>query len=62
METKKLLRSKNNRMLAGVCGGVAQYFNIDPTLIRIIYAVLVIAGSIGLWIYLLMWLLVPEEK
>ena len=62
MEAKKLLRSKNNRMLAGVCGGVAEYFNLDPTIVRIIYAILTFAGFAGLLIYLIMWLLIPEEK
>ena len=62
MENKKLLRSKSNRMLAGVCGGVAEYFNLDPTLVRIIYAILFIAGSLGFWLYLIMWLIVPEDK
>ncbi len=62
MENKKLLRSKNNRMLAGVCGGVAEYFNLDPTIVRIIYVVLTFAGFAGLLIYLIMWLLIPENK
>ena len=62
MEDKKLMRSKNNRMLAGVCGGVAAYFNLDPTLVRIIYVVLTFAGCAGLLLYLIMWLLIPEEK
>ena len=62
MAEKKLLRSKNNRMLAGVCGGIAEYFNIDPTIARIIYVVLFFAGCTGLLLYLIMWLLIPEEK
>ena len=62
MENKKLLRSKNNRMLAGICGGVAEYFNIDPTIVRIIYVILTFAGFAGLLIYLIMWLLIPEDK
>lgn len=62
MENKKLLRSKSNRMLAGVCGGVAEYFNLDPTIVRIIYAILTFAGFAGLLIYLIMWLLIPEDK
>ena len=62
MENKKLMRSKGNRMLAGVCGGVASYFNLDPTLVRIIYVVLTFAGCAGLLLYLIMWLLIPEEK
>lgn len=49
MENKKLLRSKNNRMLAGICGGVAEYFNIDPTIVRIIYVILTFEGCAGLF-------------
>ena len=62
MNEKKLLRSKDNRMLAGVCGGVAAYFNVDPTLVRVIYVILTFAGAAGLLLYLIMWLLIPEEK
>lgn len=62
MENKKLLRSRSNRMLAGVCGGVAEYFNIDPTLVRIIYVILTFAGCAGLLVYIIMWLIIPEEK
>ena len=62
MNEKKLLRSKVNRMLAGVCGGVAAYFNVDPTLVRVIYVILTFAGAAGLLLYLIMWLLIPEEK
>ena len=62
MENKKLMRSKSNRMLAGVCGGVAAYFNMDPTIVRIIYVLLTFAGAAGVLIYLIMWLLIPEER
>ena len=62
MENKKLMRSKSSRMLAGVCGGVAAYFNMDPTIVRVIYVLLTLAGAAGLLIYLIMWLLIPEEK
>lgn len=60
MEPKRLYRSRE-RMLGGVCGGVADYFGIDKTISRLIFAVLVLAGSIGFWLYLLMWIIVPEE-
>ena len=62
MENKRLLRSTNNRMLGGVCAGVAEYFNLDPTIVRIIYVVLFFAGTVGLLLYLIMWLLIPENK
>jgi phage shock protein PspC (stress-responsive transcriptional regulator) len=60
-QTRKLYRSRSDRKLAGVCGGLAQYFNLDATLIRVLFVVLAVLGGSGLVIYLLMWILVPEE-
>jgi phage shock protein C len=59
--TRKLYRSKTNRKLAGVCGGLAQYFNVDATLIRVLFVVLAVLGGSGLVIYLAMWIIVPNE-
>ena len=58
---KKLYRSRTNRWLVGVCGGIGEYFNIDPTVIRVIFvlAFLVLGG--GLWVYLILWLIIPLE-
>lgn len=61
MEEKRLMRSRNDRMLAGVAGGLAQHLNMDPTLIRLIFVVLALAGGPGLLIYLILWLIMPEE-
>jgi phage shock protein C len=63
METKKLTRS-TNKVLAGVCGGIAEYFEIDPTLVRICYAALSIftTGFPGLLLYIIMLLLMPQGK
>ena len=61
MEDKTLLRTKE-RMLGGVCGGVADFFGIDRSVVRIIFALLFLAGSLGLWLYLVMWIIVPSEK
>lgn len=58
---KKLYRRKEDRMLAGVCGGLAGYFSVDVTLIRVLFVVLAVMGGAGLVIYLAMWILVPEE-
>lgn len=58
---KKLYRRRGDRMLAGVCGGLADYFGVDVTLIRVVFVVLAVMGGAGLVIYLAMWLLVPEE-
>lgn len=63
MEGKKLTRS-SNKVLAGVLGGIAEYFSIDPTMVRIGYAALTIfsAGFPGLLLYIIMLLLMPEYK
>jgi phage shock protein C len=60
-EVKKLYRSTDNRWLAGVCGGLAKYFDIDPTLVRVIFVVLAFFGLGGAIIYLLLWVLIPKE-
>ena len=60
-KTRRLYRSRTDRKLAGVCGGLAQYFHTDTTLIRVLFVVLALLGGPGLVIYLLMWILVPEE-
>jgi phage shock protein C len=59
--TRKLYRSKTNRKLAGVCGGLAQYFNIDATLIRVLFVLLAVLGGSGLVLYVAMWIIVPKE-
>lgn len=56
---KRLYRSQTNKMIAGVCGGLAEYFSIDPVIIRIIAVALAISGGTGVLIYLLLWLIVP---
>jgi len=60
-QTRKLYRSRTDRKLAGVCGGLAQYFNAEPTLIRVLFVVLALLGGPGLVIYLVLWIIVPEE-
>lgn len=61
-EPKKLFRSRHNRMLAGVCGGLAEYFNIDPTMMRVITIILTVTPFVPAGIiYLLLWLLIPER-
>jgi phage shock protein C len=58
---KKLYRSRKERVIAGVCGGLAKYFEMDPVIVRIIAVVLLFCGGAGFWIYLLMGLIVPLE-
>jgi phage shock protein PspC (stress-responsive transcriptional regulator) len=56
-----LSRPFEDRMLAGVAAGIARYLNVDVTVVRIIFAVLVVIGGAGIPIYLAGWLLIPEE-
>ena len=58
---KKLYRSKNNYKLMGVCGGLANYLNLDPTVIRVIWAVACLFGGFGLWAYIACSLIIPQE-
>jgi phage shock protein PspC (stress-responsive transcriptional regulator) len=58
---KKLYRSKKNRVIAGVCGGIAEYFNVDPTLVRLLWIVFVIIWGSGILAYIIAWIIIPEE-
>jgi phage shock protein C len=57
-----LRRVKDGRVIAGVCGGLGRYLGIDPVLLRIAFVVLAIAGGGGLLLYIVSWILIPEEK
>jgi phage shock protein PspC (stress-responsive transcriptional regulator) len=59
--TKILVRPQKGRMLAGVCAGVAGYFGLDVTLVRVIAAVLTVMGGAGVLAYLAAWVLIPAE-
>ena len=63
MKEKKLARSKDDRMLAGVAGGLAQYLDIDPVLVRLIFVIIALFGGgfIGLLIYIVLWIVMPEQ-
>ncbi|GAP21758.1 PspC domain-containing protein [Leptolinea tardivitalis] len=61
MEAKKLYRSIKNKMLGGVAAGLGEYLNIDPTLVRLGFIALALLGGPGIVIYLIMWVVVPEE-
>ena len=58
---KKLKRSAN-KMIAGVCGGLAEYLGMDATIVRVIYAVLVLFGGVGILLYLILALLMPKAE
>ncbi len=61
----RLYRSRRNRMLAGICGGIGEYFHMDPTLVRLGWAALTLLTfhfGAGLLLYIIWWIVVPEES
>lgn len=59
---KKLFRSTDNRILAGVCGGVGEYLDIDPTVVRVVYVLLsLLTAFAGLLVYIVLWLIIPAH-
>lgn len=58
---KKLRRSKKDKMLAGVCGGLGEYFGVDPIIFRILFFLLVAGGGVGVLLYIFLAIVVPEE-
>ena len=61
MNSRKLYRSRKDKMIGGVAGGLAEYFDIDPTLVRIIFVVTLFVGGGGFLAYIILWIVVPEE-
>ncbi len=59
--TKRLYRAREGRVVAGVCAGLAAYFGIDPTLVRLAFALLTVFGGAGVLLYLCAWIVIPEE-
>lgn len=58
---KRLQRSRTEKMIGGVCGGLAEYFNVDPTLLRILWVIVTLAGGAGLLLYIILWVIMPLE-
>ena len=58
---KRLYRSQTNKVVAGVCGGLAEYFNIDPVIPRIIFLLTVLPGGISILAYFIFWIVMPSE-
>ena len=58
---KKFYRSRKNRVIAGICGGLAEYFDIDPIIIRLITLILVLSAGAGLMAYIIALIVVPKE-
>jgi phage shock protein C len=58
---KRLQRSRTEKMLAGVCGGLAEYFEVDPTIVRVIWVAVTLIGGAGILAYLILWVIVPQQ-
>jgi phage shock protein C len=61
MEPKQILRTRKDKILGGVCGGLGRYLNVDPVFIRILFVLLVLGWGTGILIYLIAWILIPLE-
>ncbi len=59
---KKLTRSKKNKVVAGVCGGLAEYLNVDPTIIRLAAALFCVMGGSGILLYVIAAIIMPEDS
>ena len=57
----KLYRSRTHRSIAGVCGGLGDYFDADPTMIRLLMLLLILFGGLSIWAYIILWIVIPEE-
>ncbi len=62
MVEKKLYRSEKNRMIAGVCGGLAEYFDVDPVVVRLLWVVVTFFIGSGILLYILACIIMPNEK
>ena len=62
MEEKKRLTRSNNKMIGGVCGGLAEYLDIDPTIVRIVWVLMVLFAGFGILLYIILWLIMPKQQ
>ncbi|MBN1630079.1 MAG: PspC domain-containing protein [Thermoleophilia bacterium] len=58
---KRLYRSRADKMIGGVCGGLGEYFEVDPTIVRVLWVAVTLFGGAGVIAYLILWVIVPEE-
>ena len=59
---KKLYRSRTDRKIWGVCGGLAKYFDVDPTVVRVIFVAFILCGTFAFWAYIILAIVVPLES
>lgn len=61
-KVKRLYRSKKDKIIAGVCGGIGNYLGIDPVIVRLVWVLLALCGGAGILAYILAWIIIPKEK
>ncbi|MBA7475261.1 hypothetical protein ES703_54820 [subsurface metagenome] len=59
---RKLYRSRTDRKIWGVCGGLAKHFDMDSTIVRVIFVASLLCGTLGFWVYIIMAIIVPQES
>jgi len=62
MKTKRLYRSNSEKIVAGVCGGVGEYFDIDPVIVRLVWVVFTLVGGAGFLAYIIAWFIIPQGQ
>ena len=62
MEEKKRLTRSNNKMIGRVCAGLAEYLDIDPTIVRIVWVLMVLFAGFGILLYVILWLIMPKQQ
>lgn len=58
---KRLHRSRTEKMIGGVCGGLAEYFGIDPTIVRVVWVLITLTAGLGILLYLVLWIVMPLD-
>lgn len=62
MEEKKRLTRSDDKMIGGVCAGLAEYLDIDPTIVRIVWVLMVLFAGLGILLYVILWLIMPKQQ
>lgn len=60
-EPRRIYRSRTDRSIGGVCGGLAEYFDTDATLLRVVTLLLIVFGGLSLWVYIILWIVIPKK-
>ena len=60
--TKRLQRSRTEKMIGGVCGGIAEYLDVDPTIVRLVWVALTVMAGAGVLLYAILWVIMPLES